>query len=102
MGGEAVTHVTVCFLCLCFTLFVGRELSHVTVCFALFVGKEEVSRYGLLCFALLSFVLFCSCEGKAFTCYDLLCIALFRFALHSSVLLCIALLICGMTKKKLL
>ena len=52
------------------------------------------------CLGLFRFVSFCSCEGKAVTCYDLLCIASLRFALHGPALLCIILLICGMTKKK--
>ena len=56
---------------------------------------EAITGYGLLCFGL-----FCSCEGDGVTCYGLLCIAWLRFALHCSVLLCVALLVCGMTKNK--
>ena len=57
------------------------------VCFAL-RERKAVTRYGLLCSALLSFVLFCSCEGEL---SDVsICFALLCFALHGSALLCIA------------
>ena len=103
----------------CFPLFVGKEGCHmlrfVLYGFALFVGcschmsrfdllcsceREAVTRYGLFCFVLFRFVLFCSSEEKAATSYNLFCIVSFRCVLHRSVLLCIALLICGLTKNK--
>ena len=105
--------------CVCFALLVGKESCHMLrfvlygfalLClwegscrmspFVLFCscGREAVTRYGLFCFAW--FLKFCSCEGKTVTCYDLFCIVLFRFVLHCSALLCIVLLIYGMTKIK--
>ena len=81
-----LSHVTVCFVWFCFTLFVGRELSHVSICFALFVGEGNCHtlRFALFCFVLAC--LFCSCEGKLshvtisfpFLCFVSLCIALHK------------------------
>ena len=66
-----------CFLC-------GRELSHVPVCFALFVGEGSCHtlRFALFCFVWVCLVFLV--RGKTVICYDLLCSALLRFALHCS------------------
>ena len=55
--------------------------------------RGAVTRYGLLCFALLWFALFYSSEGKPS--HVTICFVLLRFTLHSS-----ALLFCGMTRNK--
>ena len=71
----------VCFVWLGFALFMGTELSHVTVCFALFVGE--------VCHTL-RFALFCSCEASlshvtiCLHCFASLRFALLCFALHCS------------------
>ena len=75
---------------LCFICGNGAVAFHGLLCFI--SGRGKLSHV-TVCFVLLWFVLVCSCEENAATCYDLL-----RFALHCSASLCNALLIRGMTK----
>ena len=85
-----------CMALLCFALFVGRALSHVTVCFALIVGEGSCHtlRFASFCSALV-----CFGRARRKQSHVTICFAFLGFASLCIALRCFALLMCGVAKK---